>query len=59
MGQSAILLLPSFFSVWHVKQGDAHGLVECFKAAVKFVGVNDWQEKSIGLGCDGTNVDVL
>ena len=41
-----------------VKQGDTHGLFECFKAAVEFVGVNDWQEKLIGLGCDRTRVNI-
>ena len=25
---------------------------------MKFVGVNDWEEKLIGLGCDGTNVNI-
>lgn len=41
-----------------VKRGDAHGLFECYGAAMKFVGVDDWEEKLIGLGCDGTNVNI-
>ena len=25
---------------------------------MEFVGVNDWEKKLIGLGCDGTNVNI-
>ena len=25
---------------------------------MEFVGVNDWEEKLIGLGCNGTNVNI-
>lgn len=47
-----------FFAVRQVKRSDAHGLFECFKAAMEFVGVNDWEEKLIGLRCDGANVNI-
>ena len=40
-----------FFTVRQVKRDDACGLFECFKAAMEFVGVYDWEEKLIGLGC--------
>ena len=41
-----------------VKRGDADGLFECFKAAMESVEVNGREEKLIGLGCDGTNVNI-
>ena len=31
---------------------------ECFKAAMEFVGIVDWELKLIGFGCDGTNVNI-
>ena len=48
----------NFFTVRQVKRGDACGLFECFKAAMEFVGVTNWEEKLIGVGCDGTNVNI-
>ena len=48
----------NFFTVRQVKRGDARGLFECFKAAMEFVGVTNWEEKLIGVGCDGTNVNI-
>ena len=37
-----------------VKKDDACGLFECFKAAMQFVGGEDWKEKLVGLGHDET-----
>jgi hypothetical protein len=49
-----------FFAVRRPKRGDACGLFQCFKAAIirEFVGVDNWKEKLMGLGCDGTNVNI-
>ena len=47
------------FSVRKPSSGDAKGLCECLKQAVKYVGLhNDWNRKLIGFGCDGTSVNI-
>lgn len=58
MDDGQVHVWNKFFTVRQVKKGDAHGLFECFRAAMDFVGVDDWEEKLIGLGCDGTNVNI-
>ena len=58
MSDGQVHVCNKFFTVRQVKRGDAHGLFECFKAAMEFVGVDDWEDKLIGLGCDGTNVNI-
>ena len=55
MDGAQVHVCNKFFTVRQVQQGDAHGLYE---AAMEFVGANDWEEKLISLGCDGTNVNI-
>ena len=55
---SRVGVCNKYFTVRQIKRGDVHGLYECFKAAMEFVGVNDWEEKLLGLGCNGTNVSI-
>ena len=48
-----------FFSVRRQSSGDAKGLFECLKQAVKYVGLHgEWYKKLIGFGCDGTSVNI-
>ena len=58
MDNGRVHVCNKLFTVRQVKRGDARGLLEFFKAAMEFVRVNDWEEKLIGLGCDGTNVNI-
>ena len=40
-----------------LKCATAVGIFECLKAAMEHVGVLNWADKMIGLGCDGTNTN--
>ena len=47
------------FSVRGPHSGDAKGLFDCLKLAVKDVGLpNEWNKKLVGFGCDGTSVNL-
>ena len=47
-----------FLTVRQPKSGNAEGLFECFKTALSYVGVANWEDKLIGFGCDGTSVNI-
>ena len=47
-----------FLTVRQTKSGNAEGLFECFKNALSYVGVANWEDKLIGFGCDGTSVNI-
>ena len=54
-----IHIVNKFFSVRRPRSGDAKGLFECLKQAVKYMGLpNEWNKKLIGFGCDGTAVNI-
>ena len=39
--------------------GTAEGLYDCFEKAMTYMGIRDsWKAKMIGLGCDGTNINL-
>ena len=39
-------------------RSNAEGLYECFIRALNFVGVNDWENRLVGFGCDGASVNM-
>jgi hypothetical protein len=45
-------------SVRQLKSGTGLELFECLKSAVEYMGVNGWEIKLIGFGCDGTNANI-
>ena len=47
-----------FLTVKQPKSGNAGGLFECFKNALKHVGLAKWEDKLMGFGCDGTSVNI-
>ena len=54
-----VYIANKFFPVRRPCGGDAKGLFECLKQAVKYVGLpNEWNKNLIGFGCDGTSVNI-
>ena len=47
-----------FLTVRQPKSGNADSLFECFKNALSYVGLVNWEDKLIGFGCDGTSVNI-
>ena len=47
-----------FFTVRQPKSCNAEGLYECFMRAFSYMHVTDWQNKLVGIGCDGANVNM-
>ena len=47
-----------FLTVRHPESANAKGLYECFVRALTYAGVTDWENKLVGFGCDGTNVNM-
>ena len=47
-----------YLCVRQLKCATADGIFNCFKKAMDYVGIVDWNKKMIGLGCDGTNVNI-
>ena len=43
------------FAVRQPVSGNAEGLFDCLTRAFDHMGVSDWKNKLVGLGCDGTN----
>ena len=42
----------------HLRSGTGQGLFSCVQEAVEYMGVDDWETKLIGFGCDGTNANM-
>ena len=38
--------------------GSASGLLECLRRALQYMNITDWQQKMIGLGCDGCSANM-
>ena len=38
--------------------GTAQGLFQCLSRAMEYIGVTDWEERMIGLGCDGCSTNM-
>ena len=47
-----------FFTVRHLGSGTASGLLECLRRALQYMNITDWQQKIIGLGCDGCSANM-
>ena len=47
-----------FLAIRRPKCSNAEGLFECFKRALAHAGIADWENKLVGIGCDGTNVNL-
>ena len=48
----------NLFTVRQPKSCNAEGLYECFMRAFSYMHVTDWQNKLVGIGCDGANVNM-
>ena len=48
----------TFFTVRKLQSGTGLGLFECVRRAIDYVGIKEWENKLIGLGCDGTNANI-
>jgi len=53
-----VYVLNKFFAVRQPKDGTAAGLYESFIRKFSYMGVQDWEDKLIGFGCDGTSVNI-
>ena len=47
-----------FFTVRQLGSGTASGLMECLEGALLYMGITDWEQKMIGLGCDGCSANM-
>lgn len=47
-----------FFYTQEATKWDRQGLFECVRRAIDYVGIKEWENKLIGLGCDGTNANI-
>lgn len=48
----------TFFTLRKLQSGTGQGLFECVRRAIDYVGIKEWENKLIGLGCDGTNANI-
>ena len=58
MVQMGECMCDKFFTVRRPNRSNAEGLYECFIRALSLIGVNDWQSKLIGFGCNDANVNI-
>ena len=47
-----------FLAIRRPSCSNAEGLFECFTRALAHAGIIDWESKLVGIGCDGTNIDL-
>ena len=47
-----------YFTVRELGSGTASGLMECLERALQYMGITDWEQKMIGLGCDGCSANM-
>ena len=47
-----------YFTVRELGSGTAPGLLECLERALLYMGITDWEQKLIGLGCDGYSANM-
>ena len=47
-----------FLTVRRPAHSNAEGLFDCFVSALTYVGIDDWEHKLVGFGCDGANVNL-
>ena len=47
-----------YFAVRELGSGTAPGLLECLERALLYMGITDWEQKLIGLGCDGCSANM-
>ena len=54
-----VQVVNKFFCVQQPTLSTAEGLYQCFEKAMKYMGIEDsWKAKTIGVGCDGTSVNL-
>ena len=46
-----------YLTVRELGSGTASGLLECHERALQYLGIADWEQKMIGLGCDGCSAN--
>ena len=49
----------NFFTVQQLRSGSGKGLFECLEGATEYMSIANWRHKLVGLGCDGTNANVV
>ena len=47
-----------FLAIRRPSRSNAEGLFECFTRALAHARIIDWESKLVGIGCDGTNVNL-
>ena len=47
-----------YFTVRELSSGTATGLMECLERAFQHMNITDWDQKLIGLGCDGCSANM-
>ena len=47
-----------FLAIQRPSRSNAEGLFECFTRVLAHTGIIDWESKLVGIGCDGTNVNL-
>ena len=47
-----------YFTIRELGSGTASGLMECIDRALQYMGITDWEQKMIGLGCDGCSANM-
>lgn len=47
-----------YFTVRELSSGTATGLMECLERAFQHMDITDWDQKLIGLGCDGCSANM-
>ena len=54
-----VQVVNKYFCVQHPVRSTAEGLYNCFKSAMAYMGIEEsWKKKMVGLGCDGTSVNL-
>ena len=48
----------TIFCTRYLKSETGEGLFECLQTAIKYMEVDDWQQKLVGFGCNGASANI-